>query len=925
MSAAVALTSLRLALVTGTQLGHFEVAGPIGSGGMGEVYRARDRKIGRDVALKILPGHLVADREKLTRFAQEARTAGSLNHPNIVTIFDIGLANGLPFIAMELVEGQTLRNAMNSGPLSLRRFLEIASQMAEGAARAHEAGLVHRDLKPENIMITKDGFVKILDFGLAKLQSGTGAANTPPEGGLTQTGIVVGTPGYMSPEQAAGRALDARSDQFSLGLIFYEMATGKRAFHKATAVQTMSAILSDEPEPIQKLNPKIPSPLRWLIERCLSKEQDDRYSSTRDLARELRQLLRNIDSLSGFASVAELPRVSDTRSLPVSSESAATVATPASPMAATEPTKLSAVRVPQPKKETTSPLRVGATVLGALFLLSLAGYAGYWIRGAGEGTAQKLWKGELVLGGTFQALAPRISPDGKRVAFITIAGGNKQIAVMDPASGDWNVLTKQARKGSIVKVDWSADGTKIIFDRVTDVPAGVFSIPAIGGDERLVLEEASNPEALDDGTLLVTKLDKDRNLQMFRVRPDGGPPQSVGPPIVPESMRAVIRALPSSQQVLVWGRVASAKDASGRQLLKIDIRTGKAEPFLSSLPLSPPFTPSHDGAWLYSKLSMGDLHQIVAVSRDGSVVQPLFSLTSQPWALSASPDGSLLVALRESPGELLRFPVTGGLPERLCTVPARLMTAPVELPGGGLIVPGFLRGIRRLFVLNRDGILKPFISSTEQTSAPVALLNSTTAICMTGGERSPPALAQIALDSGRVLKTMPVPSGTLPRTLAAAPDGRLVVLADAGNVYALDLTNGTSRRICAGHSATLEPNSGQLIVQRHDPDGVRLFRVAPGGGPEKPVHVTGEARMAPGTLASQAFSSVGQMAMIADANMGGNWSPALLDLVTGALEVVPVRYEGDIVAVSYASDGHLLAMGTTQRSELWRFSPVTQH
>jgi hypothetical protein len=729
----------------------------------------------------------------------------------------------------------------------------------------------------------------------------------------------------MSPEQAAGRILDARSDQFSLGLIFYEMATGKRAFHRATPVQTMSAILQDEPDPIQRLNPRIPSPLRWLIERCLSKDPDERYSSTRDLARELRQLLRNINSLSGFAGAVEPSRTADTRALPSVAQPVSTTAT-SSPLAATERTRLvsPAVDSSPKKKEPPSLLRVLGTALGVLVLLVVSGAGGYWLRGAGEGTTQRLWKGELLLGGTFQAIAPRLSPDGKRIAFITIASDNKQVAVMDPASGDWNILTKQSGKGSILKVDWSPDGSKLYFDRATDMPAGVFSVPAIGGDERLLLEDASNPEALPDGSLLVTKLDKDRNLQLFRYKPENGGLAPVGPPIVPESMRVSIRSIPGREEAFLWGRTAAGNEHSPRQLLKLHLKDGKAVPFLPSMPLGPPFTTSTDGAWLYAKLSLGDLNQIVAVSRDGSVVQPLFSLTSAPWALSASPDGSLLVALRESPGELLRFPVTGGLPEKLCTVPARLVTAPLELPGGGLIVPGLLGGNRRLFVLNPDGVLKPFLASSDPASAPVALLNSTTAIFLTGGENSPPVMAQVALDSGRILKRIPLPPGMLPRTLAAAPDGKLVVFTDAGTVYALDLMNGTHRKVCAGHSATLEPNSGLLIVQQHSAAGVRLFKIPASGGEEKPVAVIGPARLAPGTLSSQAFSSVGQMAVIADANAGGNWVPGLLDLVSGALQVVPLRYEGDVVGVSHSHDGRLLAMGTAQRSELWKFAMVAQ-
>ena len=257
---------------------------------MGEVYRARDTRLGRDVAVKVLPAEVASDRERLARFEQEARSASALNHPNIVSVYDIGRAGPTSYIAMELVEGKTVRDLIATGPLSLKRALSIAAQATDGLAKAHAAGIVHRDLKPENLMVSSDGFVKILDFGLAKLiapKSEDASAALTMGGPRTESGIVVGTVGYMSPEQASGAALDFRSDQFSLGTILYEIVTGRRAFVRANAVDTLSAILHDEPEPVASLRAEAPLPLRWLIERCLAKEPDERYASTRDLARDL--------------------------------------------------------------------------------------------------------------------------------------------------------------------------------------------------------------------------------------------------------------------------------------------------------------------------------------------------------------------------------------------------------------------------------------------------------------------------------------------------------------------------------------------------------------------------------------------------------------------------------------------------------------
>jgi serine/threonine protein kinase/tetratricopeptide (TPR) repeat protein len=280
-----------MALQPGTQLGHYEITSLLGSGGMGEVYAAKDHRLGRDIAIKVLREDLATDPERLRRFEQEARSASALNHPNIITIHDIGKHDATPYIAMEFVEGKTLREMLTEGPLPIKKLLQLGTQIAEGLAKAHSAGIIHRDLKPENLMVTSDGYVKILDFGLAKLMPeavdyGSEEATVTRE--LTRAGVILGTVGYMSPEQASGQPLDHRSDQFSFGSILYEMATGKIPFRRETAARMLAAIIEGEPEPVAGVNPNVPPHLRVIIERCLAKEPVERYESTGDLARELK-------------------------------------------------------------------------------------------------------------------------------------------------------------------------------------------------------------------------------------------------------------------------------------------------------------------------------------------------------------------------------------------------------------------------------------------------------------------------------------------------------------------------------------------------------------------------------------------------------------------------------------------------------------
>jgi WD40 repeat protein len=299
-------------LEAGARLGPYEVLSPLGAGGMGEVYRARDTRLGREVAVKVLPAAAAADPRWRERFEREARAASALNHPNIVTVHDVGTEGSTFYIAMELVAGKTLRELLRPGPLPTKKLLEIAVPIAEGLAQAHDAGIVHRDLKPDNLMVSREGRVKILDFGLSKL------VEPPPEDlseaptlgeRATRTGMVLGTVGYMSPEQASGEEADFRSDQFSLGAILYEMATGRRAFSGATAAETLAAVLRDEPPSLEGAGIDVPEPLRWVIERCLTKDRESRYGSTRDLAWDLRLLRERSSGIARLSGTGPPGRV----------------------------------------------------------------------------------------------------------------------------------------------------------------------------------------------------------------------------------------------------------------------------------------------------------------------------------------------------------------------------------------------------------------------------------------------------------------------------------------------------------------------------------------------------------------------------------------------------------------------------------------
>jgi len=294
-----------LTLIAGTRLGSYEIVSPLGAGGMGEVYRARDRKLDRDVAVKVLPQTVANDPDSLARFEREAKSVASLSHPNILAIYDFGSQDGTAYAVTELLEGETLRGKIDAGAVSPRQAVDWALQIARGLSAAHERGVVHRDLKPENVFVTKDGHVKILDFGLAKrveAESADGQTSAPTGSGRTEPGTVMGTMGYMSPEQLTGQAVDHRTDLFSLGAILYELLSGRKAFKKTTGAETIAAVLKEEPPDLAQLGRNVSPALDHIVRHCLEKDRDQRFQSARDV-------VFNLSEVSGAAPAATGVRI----------------------------------------------------------------------------------------------------------------------------------------------------------------------------------------------------------------------------------------------------------------------------------------------------------------------------------------------------------------------------------------------------------------------------------------------------------------------------------------------------------------------------------------------------------------------------------------------------------------------------------------
>jgi Tol biopolymer transport system component len=444
-----------MALSPGTKLGPYEIQSPLGAGGMGEVYRARDTRLGRDVAIKVLPEALAKDADRLLRFEQEARTIATLNHPNILGIHDVGAHDGAPFLVSECLEGQTLRQKLNSGPLPVRLAVEYALGIAQGLAAAHDKGIVHRDLKPENVFVTRDGRVKVLDFGLAKLvrpeeRHEIGVTLTSPG---TSPGMVMGTVGYMSPEQVRGEPSDARSDIFSFGAVLYEMLNGKRAFKRETPAETMTAILREEPPELNDTGWQGPLALQRILVRCLEKNVERRFQSASDLA-------FAIESLSG---------TSTTKS------------------------------VPQPKSRRAWMPWVFAALL-------LVGIAVREMARPAAAPANPLEKAHFTRVTDFESVGAAISPDGRFVAFISDHDGPFDVWLSQVGSGRSINLTQGKAgplPGPLRSVGFSGDGSEIWLGG-GDVGMRLRLMPLTGGALRNFLgEEAANLAWSPDGERIV--------------------------------------------------------------------------------------------------------------------------------------------------------------------------------------------------------------------------------------------------------------------------------------------------------------------------------------------------------------------------------------------------------------------------------------
>ena len=491
-------------------MGVYELVAAVGVGGMGEVYRARDTRLGRDVALKVLPANLAASSDSLARFEEEARHVAALNHPNIVALFDIGTAHGMAYIVTELVDGATLRGAS----FPVRKVADIGAQIADALAAAHGAGVTHRDIKPDNVMVTREGRIKVLDFGVAKVTGPLAA------GGMTvaqtRIGSVVGTAGYMAPEQVRGDAVDPRADIFAVGAVLYELLAGVPAFERATAAETMAATLREDPPDLPSA---VPNAIRQIVGRCLEKNPEERFQSARDLAFALRQLT-------------------------------------GSSVTAAEPVAVQARRFQS---------RAWIAGAGVVFGVLLTGLAAQRWAAVQDATIDPIQL-TRVTADRRNELAPAFSPDGRSLAYLRVGGILTELLVR-PFDSDEPIRLAVSNTALVGPV-WSSDGNQICY---TDVARDLFCTGAAGGSPRRVLGDVFGARIAPDGSTIVFIRALETEPWLFRGTLAGSEPQRVGGVPLPSDVSVLSPVSPDGSTVVVAGNsgrwLVSLSDGTRRELI----------------------------------------------------------------------------------------------------------------------------------------------------------------------------------------------------------------------------------------------------------------------------------------------------------------------------------------------------------------------
>lgn len=874
-------------LTAHTKVGPYEILELLGAGGMGEVYRAHDPRLKRDIALKVLPQLFVSDPQRMSRFEREAQLLASLNHPNIASIYGLEESSSTRAFVMELVAGCTLAELVGRGPLPLGEALSVARQIAEALEYAHERGIIHRDLKPANVKIAPGECVKVLDFGLAKALSEDPSAediSTSPTitAAATRAGIILGTAAYMSPEQARGRSIDRRTDIWSFGCVLFEMLTGKPAFTGETVTDTLAAVLTKEP-PAEQLPESTPPAIRRLIEKCLQKDVKKRLQAVGDARIEIEDAM--VAENSG-----DLPRIPGENMQGVEQKS-------------------------RPWWMITGPI---------LLVLVLAAFAASVVLRVQTQSGNSAWTADMIPGPNI-SMGARISPDGRTLAFQAMIDNVTQVAVASPDTGNWTVLTRDRQHGFVNEISWTPDGSKLYYDRTIATPVGIYSIPALGGAERLVLENAGNPEVLADGSLLVIREDRNGRWRIHHFWPDSQRLEPL-PGWVSISTTIPLRVFPDGKEA-VFNGTESETDTSVH-LYAMDIASGKTRRLGADLPSrrnneSYPIGPTADSRGVLVDVPAGDLHRIVIVPRDGKgAVRTLLTLTKPVWYIDAAKDGTLYLDQVDRPHEIIRFPLNGGQPEVFAFsdsyAPAGQYMGPVQTSDGRLLLDTAFSGRGRLLIGKPGADFVPLLDTPEETSSPsVALPHNEVALVL--GTGSDAMIVIASATEGRLVRRLNGTKGLQISSLAVSPNAETLYFGSDGNIWSIPTTDGKPQKIAPGDDVSVTPDGRELILTLGLTSNPTLTRVPASGGKVAKVPVEAGQFIAPVPVGSGAISKDGKMLISISPSDSWFYRVVVLDLATGRITPIRVAYAGDTISAGWTADGQVMSVGLLLKSHLWRF------